>query len=251
MPSGGQTSTTTQQSGPPAYLEPYLRYGASQAQALYQSPSPSYYPGSTVANPSNATQAANQMAAARAVNGNPAEKAGQSYLQNVLGGAYLAPGNPYTAALNTSIAANILPSVNAQFSLGGRYGSPDHAGTLATSLANAEAPLMYQNYQQERANQQAAAGMAPTYAQQDWADIAGLQAAGQAQDQRAQNQIDGNMDRWNYDQNLAGNKLQQYLGLLLNGGYGGRSTATQTSPGGGFESVLGSGIGGFLAGLLP
>ena len=55
MPSGGQTSTTTQQSGPPAYLQPYLQYGAKQAQQLYQSPSPSYYPGSTVANPSNAT----------------------------------------------------------------------------------------------------------------------------------------------------------------------------------------------------
>jgi hypothetical protein len=249
MPSGGQTSTTTQQSGPPAYLQPYLRYGASQAQALYQSPSPSYYPGMTVANPSNATQASNQMAAARAVGGNPVENAGQSYLQGVLGGSYLTPGNPYTAGLNKSIEAGVLPTVNAQFSLGGRYGSPDHAGTLAASLANAEAPLMYSNYQQERANQQQAAGMAPSYAQQDWSDIAGLQASGQAQDQLAQNQVNGNIDRWNYNQNLAGNKLQQYLGLLLNGGFGGTSATTQTSPGGG--SVLGSGIGSFLAGLLP
>jgi hypothetical protein len=248
MPSGGQTSTTTQQSGPPAYLQPYLQYGASQAQQLYRSPSPSYYPGSTVANPSNATQASNQMAAARAVNGNPAENAGQSYLQGVLGGSYLTPGNPYTAALSQSIEANIVPTVDAQFSMGGRYGSPDHAGTLATSLANAEAPLMYSNYQQERANQQQAAGMAPSYAQQDWQDIAGLQGAGQAQDQLAQNKVNAGVNRWNYDQNLAGSKLQQYLGLLLNGGFGSLSNTTQTSPGG---SVLGSGLGGFLAGLLP
>ena len=52
MPDGGGTSTTTQNSGPPAYLQPYLTYGVKQAQQLYQSPAPTYYPGSTVATPS-------------------------------------------------------------------------------------------------------------------------------------------------------------------------------------------------------
>jgi hypothetical protein len=251
MPSGGQTSTTTQNSGPPAYLQPYLQYGAQQAQQLYQSPSPSYYPGSTVANPSNATQASNQMAAARATNGNPVENAGTGYLSRVLGGAYLTPGNPYTAALNKSIEANIVPTVDAQFSLAGRYGSPDQAGTLATSLANAEAPLMYQNYQSERANQQQAAGMAPAYGQQDWQDIAGLQSAGQAQDQLAQNQVNANLDRWNYNQNLAQNKLQQFMGLLLNSGFGSAGTSRQTQPGTDFGGLLGNAVGGFLSGLIP
>ena len=251
MPSSGQTSTMTQQSGPPAWLTPSLQYGAQQAKAIYQSPSPSYYPGTTVAAPSTATQAGNQMAAARAVNGNPVENAGTGYLSRVLGGTYLTPGNSYTAALNRSIEASVVPSVDSQFSLAGRYGSPDHAGTIATSLANAEAPLMYQNYQMERGNQQQAAGMAPAYAQQDWQNIAGLQSAGQAQDQLARNQVNANLGRWNYNQNLAQNKLQQFMGLLLNGGFGSAGMSKQTQPGTDFGGLLGNAVGGFLSGLIP
>ena len=122
---------------------------------------------------------------------------------------------------------------------------------MATALANAEAPLMYQNYQGERANQQAAAGMAPAYAQQDWQDIAGLQSAGQAQDQLAQNQVNANLDRWNYNQNLAQNKLQQFMGLLLNGGFGSAGMSKQTQPGTDFGGLLGNAVGGFLSGLIP
>jgi hypothetical protein len=177
-------------------------------------------PRHTVANPSTATQAGNQAAVARGLNGNAAENAGTGYLTNVLNGKYL--GGQNLDPVHRSIAASVIPGVNAQFSLGGRYGSPDHAGSMTTALANAEAPYDYGNYQTERANQQSAAGMAPSYASQDWQDIAGLQGAGSQQDQIAQNQVDANKQRWDYNQNLGQNKLQQYMQLLM-----GRTGATR------------------------
>jgi hypothetical protein len=73
MPSGGgNTTTTTQASGPPAWLQPFLKQGADQDWTLYNTPGPGYYPGTTVANPSTATQAGNQAAVARGLNGNAA-----------------------------------------------------------------------------------------------------------------------------------------------------------------------------------
>jgi hypothetical protein len=227
MPDGGGTpATQTQQQGPPQMLQPYLNYGLQQATQLYQSPSPSYYPGSQVAAPSTATQAGWQDAITRAQQGSQVGNAAQNYGTSVLSGAYLG-GNPYQDAVNQSITAATVPTVNAQFSLGGRYGSGAHQGTMETALANAIAPQEYQQYQNERSAQQNMAQMAPGLAGQDWTDIQGLMGAGGQQDQLAQNQINANMANWNYNQNLAQNKLQQYMQLLGSPAFGTSSTSTQ------------------------
>lgn len=242
MSGGGQTTTSTTSSGPPAYLQPYLQYGANQAQQIYKSSQPSYFPGATVASQSPATQAALSGTMARAINGSPLNKASSGYLSDVLGGRYLSAGNPNQAALNQSIADSVLPTVEGQFSAGGRYGSPAMAGTMTTALADAIAPSMYGNYQQERGYQQAAAGMAPNQAAQDYTDLGQLAQAGSQQDQYAQSLINANVARWNYDQNLQGNKLAQMMSLLNGGNYGTQGTSITTAPGGG--------LGGFLGGLL-
>ena len=242
MSGGGQTTSTTNSSGPPAYLQPYLRYGADQAQQIYKSSQPSYFPGATVANQSPATLAALSGTMARAINGSPLNRASSGYLGNVLNGQYLASGNPYQAALNQSISDSVLPTVESQFSASGRYGSPAMGASLTTALADAIAPSMYGNYQQERGYQQAAAGMAPNQAAQDYADLGQLAQAGSQQDQYAQGLINANIARWNYDQNLQGNKLAQMMSLLNGGNYGTQGTSSTTAPGGG--------LGGFLGGLL-
>ena len=249
MPGGdNQTSKTTSNQGPPAYLQPYLKYGAQQAQQLYQSSSPSYYPGSTVASQSPYTQAALQGTAARATNGSPLNAASSGYLQNVLGGDYLNAGNPYQGALDQSILGPVSANVNSQFSAAGRYGSGAHAGELGTAEVNALAPYQYGNYQQERANQQAAAGMAPNQAAQDYVDLGQLAAAGQQQDQYGQSLVNANVDKWNYNQNLPYNKLSQYMGLLNGNNYGTQGTSTQTTPSQGFN--WGGLLGGVLGGIL-
>src|SRR5258706_6345104 len=99
MSGGGQTTSNTTSSGPPAYLQPYLQYGAQQAQQIYNSSQPAYFPGSTVAGQSPATQAALSGTTARAINGSPLNKASSGYLGDVLAGKYLTPGNPYQNAL--------------------------------------------------------------------------------------------------------------------------------------------------------
>ena len=90
--------------------------------------------------------------------------------------------------------------------------------------------------------------MAPSYASQDWQDIAGLQGAGSQQDQIAQNQIDANKQRWDYNQNLGQNKLQQYMQLLMGPNWGNTTSGTTTTPdsSGGIPGM----IGGLLGGLL-
>jgi hypothetical protein len=240
MSGGGQTSTSTQTSGPPSYLAPFIQYGANQAAQIYQSPSPAYYPGSTIANRSPASQAGYQAAIAQGLHGDPALQAAGSYLANAAGGKYL--GGQSLDPIHRSLAAAIIPQVDAQFSLAGRYGSSDQAGSLTTALANAYAPYDYGNYQAERQLQQSAAGMAPAINAADWQNIQGLQQAGAGQDQFEQNRLNADIGRWNYDQNLAQSKLQQYMGLLLNPGFGTQGTTTQAQPSGG--------IGGFLGGLL-
>ena len=53
-------------------MQPYIAYGLSEAQKLYQSPStPSYFPGQGYVSPSQATEQSLQFAANRAVQGNP------------------------------------------------------------------------------------------------------------------------------------------------------------------------------------
>jgi hypothetical protein len=244
--SGGQTATTTQNSSPQPFLAPYAQYGAQQAAQQYASPAPQYYPGGTVAAQSPATQAAQQAAIGYGMSGNPVSNAAGGYLQNVLGGQYARAGNPYLGAVDKSLAASIVPQVDAQFSLAGRYGSPAQAGTMTTALANAEAPYHYGDYQQERANQQSAAGMAPTYDTLEQQRIGALQGAGQSMDTQAQNLINANVARWGYNQSLAQQKLGQFMNLLFPSGFGQQSTSTQTAPSGGIPGFLGGILGGLL-----
>ena len=250
MPSGGQTSTTTSSSGPPAYLQPYLTYGAKQAQSLYNSSAPSYYPGTTVARQSPYTIAADQGIAARAMNGSPVVGSANSYLQSVLRGKYLNAGNPYLGAVDQSVRDAVIPSVESQWSAGGRYGSPNMGSELTRQIADAIAPYHYGDYQSDRANQQAAMGAAPSLANQDWIDLQNLTNAGQGIDAYNQSLVSAPINEWNYNQNLAYNKLAQYMGLLLGGGFGSQGTTSQTQPGTSpLNSLLGLG-GGFLGAIL-
>ena len=239
MPSGGQSSTTQQTTQVPSWLQQGQQYGAQQAKAIYQSASPQYYPGTTVANQSPATQAANQGTIARAINGSPTNAAANGYLQSTLSPNFAMQQNANQGALNQSISDAVIPQVESQFSLGGRYGSPSMGGTMTTALADAIAPQMYGQYQANQQLQQGAAQMAPNQAAQDYTDLSALGATGAGQDQYAQNQINANMNQWNYNQNLDSQKLAQYMQLLNGANVPTNSTSTQSQPGGGIMGLLG------------
>lgn len=241
---GGGESTTTQSIDP--MLRPYVSYGLNEAQRLYQSSNPQYYPGQTYVSPSETTQAALQAQQTRALAGNPLLPAAQQQQQAVIGGQYLA-NNPFfnqaLAGAGQAASQQYFDAINAAqsgASQAGRYGSGaqenlfNRAGTtLANTLANKAGELAYTNYAAERARQEAAAAGAPQLAMADYGDIAQLAQVGQTQEGYQQAALEDAINRFNFEQNLPQNKLNQFLTQVYGAPQGAQSTTTQSSSGGG------------------
>ena len=242
--SGGGGTSTTQQGIDPM-LKPYITYGLNKAQSLYETQTPKYFEGQTYVSPSAATQASLQAAQNRAVGGNPLLPAAQQQQQNVISGQYL-QNNPYfnQAMKGAGQAAtqsywDAINQAQSGASQAGRYGSNvqadmfNRAGTtLANTLANKAGELAYGNYAAERGRQEAAAAGAPALAQADYADIQQLANVGQTQEQYQQQALQDQINRWNFQQNLPQNQLNQYLSQVYGAPAGTTSTTTQQSSGG-------------------
>lgn len=276
--SGNDTTKTTQKSEPWGPQAPYLKYGMDEATRLYQSAGPQYYPGSTVAGFSPTQQQAQQLGTQRALGGSQAMKNAQGfsnsvlsggfsgdagargYVNDVMGGKYL-NSDPYSDQVFQNIQSKVLPSVNSQFMGSGRYGSDSHAGTMTTDLTNAYAPYASQQYQQgldrmgqaasmaqnmyntDVANRFGAAGMAPTFAANDWTDINALSNIGGQQQQLGQQELNDAAARWQYYQQLPYDKLGQYMNNI-GGNYGGTVVGkTQTPQPSMFSQIAGGSLG--------
>jgi hypothetical protein len=285
MPSGGGSQTTVQRSEPWSRQIPYLlgdpKAGITgifpEANRLYQSEGPRYFPGQTVADIAPERQSALAAQAARATNGSSLTAAGAAELERTLGGAYLA-GNPYLQsaidAAARGVARNyqnaVAPGLDSTFALAGRYGSGAHVAAheaaernLAAQLADLAGNLGYQGYAAERANMLNALGAAPAFAQADYADIAQLADVGRTREAMAQALINDQVARWNFEQQMPADKLRQYA-ALVQGNLGGTTSTTQpysagagilggasTGAGiGGTFGPFGAGIGALLGGLL-
>ena len=269
--SGSSTPSTqvvTQQIDPA--MQPYISYGLQEAQKLYQNPSvPGYYPGQGYVSPTESTQQALQFGANRAVLGNPLLPQAQqtvSGMQNTFnpaiqqmqataGGEYLS-GNPFfSGAFDAASRAagttfqDQMQQVASNTSRAGRYGSgamgqlqDRAAGTFATALTDTAGKLAYQNYDAERARQEAAQGnignlygadyarqlqaaqMSPALAQADYQDISQLYQVGQAQESYQQAALADAMQRYNFQQNLPAAKLQSFLSAAYGAPMGQQTT---------------------------
>jgi hypothetical protein len=274
MSGPSDTQTTVQKSEPWSQQIPYLigdpKKGIAgifpEAHRLYQQPGPLYYPGQTVAGFSPEREMALQAQAARARSGSPLTAAGGAELDRTLGGAYL-NANPYLQGAIDATARGVTrnyqtavaPGIDSAFSQAGRYGSGAHLAAhqqaqqnLAAQLGDLAANLGYQNYAAERAHMLNALNAAPTYAQQDYADIAQLDAVGRARDAMAQALINDQVARWNFEQQTPADKLRQYA-ALIQGNFGGTTSTTQPySSGAGVLGGMGTGaqlFGGIGEGL--
>lgn len=148
-------------------------------------------------------------------------------------------------------------------------GAQTQAGlTQGVNLANAQQWLQAQQLNQQ--GQQYAAGMGQNLLQGGYGqslDAARLQGAltgqmaqlglmpaqtmaqaGSMDQSYQQSVLDDNIARWNWNQQLPWQQLQQYAGLVGNGGYGQNSTGS-TSGGGTSTSPLTGALGGGLASL--
>lgn len=262
MAVGTTTSTQTTQIDPT--IQPYLTYGLTEAQRLYQAGGPQYYQGQTYVSPSQATQTGIQALQERAGAGSPLTGAAQNQAYGTIQGDYLS-GNPFfqgafqpaaqaaTTAFNTAIN-----DVTSNASKAGRYGSGAMAnlqgaaaGQLAQKLTGTAGQLAYQNYADERARQQQATFGAPALAEADYADINKMLAAGQLGEGYQQQALQADMAKYGYQQQLPQTQLTNYLsniGLIPKA----QTTTTQqpyfTNP---TASALGTGLLGvqLLSGL--
>ena len=248
-----QTVTTE----PSEVLKPYLQYGLTEAQRLYQGG------GTPVVGQSEATKQAMQALQNRAMLGSPLLGSAQTQQLGTIQGDYLS-GNPFfqgafqpAAQQATSAFNQAIGNIGSQASRAGRYGSgamqnlqTQAAGQLAQGLTNTAGQLAYQNYAQERARQEAAAGNAPMMAQADYGDIQQLLNIGQLGEkyqQQAYNQPQQNLSA--FLSNIQGLPLGQStttpyytnptantLGILS--GIAGIGSLANQATGGGFGNWL-------------
>jgi hypothetical protein len=252
---GGGTNTVTRTELDPI-MRPFVQYGLEESTRLYQNPDmPQYFPGQTYVGPSQQTQAALAAAQQRATMGNPLVPAAQQAAQQTIQGGFLG-GNPFfegafrgaTQGAQTAYQdATQLALSNA--SRAGRYGSGamgtalDRAGgVFANALTNTAGQLAYQNYDTERARQQAMIGAAPGLAGADYQDINQLLQTGQAAEGYQEAAMADAVNRFNFAQQAPYMKLQSYL----SGAYGAPSGMQQTTPV--YRNQMGNILGGALTG---
>ena len=240
-------------------IQPYLQYGLTEAQKMYQGGGPAYYGGQTYVSPSATTQTGLQALEARASFGNPLLQSAQNQLQGTISGDYLS-GNPFfqgafrpAATAAESQYRQTLGDIGSKASLAGRYGSgamgslQDRAtNVFAQNLANTAGQLAYQNYAQERGAQQQATMAAPSMSQADYQDIQQLLNAGQLREGYTGQQTQADINKFNFMQNQPQQNLSNYLSMVY-GNPMGRVTNQQTSGPSGFQNLLGlAAVGGGL-----
>ena len=259
-----QTSTSSSTSTPPPAIEGILKTMSQDLTNYYlKNPNaPAYYPGSTVAPFSPQTQGALSALYQRGADGSPLSKAANDSAAATLSGQYLdIAGNPY---FQRALAAgfqpqteqlmnSVLPGLRSQFAGAGRTGGGADFDTtmravkdLDQAQANAAALAANNAYGQERANQMQALGLAPTLSAQDFQNLAAMLQAGQAVDQKAQQNIDADVARYTYQQTAQPNWIQSlarqlqaiYPGAQTNGSSNGFGSSSQAYTGFGGQAQL-------------
>jgi hypothetical protein len=241
---GGSSGKSETRQGIDPLLAPYVSYGLTEAQKLYQTDSPEYYAGQTYVSPSQQTQQALTAAQNRAMAGNPLLPAAQRQQQDVIEGRFLQNNPFFDQALAgasqgaTQVYNDAIAKAQGTSALAGRYGSNVSADlqnraatTLANTLANKYGELAYQNYGAERGIQEAAAGRAPSLAEADYDDINKLLQVGQAQEDYGKTALQADIDRFNFEQNKPYAKLQTFLSSVYGAPQGSVSTTTQSGGG--------------------
>lgn len=250
MSGGGgspKNQTTTVNNAPwseqiPLWKTSYQRLNdLYKAGALQVSP----YPGQTVAPISPETNKAWGMIADRAQAGSPLNNQAKSYYGDVLSGKHLGQDAPgFSSMLDRARNA-----VNANYALGGRFGSGAHSAAVAQGLGG----VLNDAYQAERSRMDTAAQVAPQLAQQDYYDAQQLAQVGDRREANMQDLINAEIQRYNALQQAPINELALYQNLI-GGNLGGTQTTTQPVQRNGANpwqigagiigSVLGAALGG-------
>lgn len=224
--------------GPAPKMEDFLIPGTENSSAL----APAYYQGQTIADQAPETLLAQDLTTNRALTGSPVMNNAQGLLSSTLQGDYL-NSNPYLDQNVNKALDSVQSRVNSVFGTGGRFGGGINQQVLAKELGDTAAGMYGQNYDQERNRQMQGMLFAPQMANQDYFDLGQLANVGAQKEGRAQSIINEDINRYNYNSNLAGNALRNYIGLT-GGQFGGtQTTSTPYSGGNNSGNLLGMGLG--------
>lgn len=261
MSKSGGTTSTTSSTAPSAFQQPYIDTMLSQAQNLYNSTGPSYYPGETVAGFTQPEKTAQQLlsesvplqqgqVASTALN----NYTGLSQAADVKNNPYLAQAvqgatQPIWQQLTDYALPQIRRSYESAGQVGGsRQGIAEGLATGRTSQAALDtAAKMYSDaYNTGMATQTQALNLAPTVSALQGVPAETLSSVGAQERAMEQSKISEDVNRYTYNQNLPYNKLTEFANLVTKP-LGGTGTSTVTAPTG---STAATDL-GLVAGLLP
>ena len=239
---GGGSSQTSNELDP--NVVPYVRDALSQQQKLYREGAPEYYGGQTYLDPNSAQSQAMALMSAQGRAGSPELQQANQLAQQTMNGDFLQNNPNFDAVMNTAGRKateqfnNATQSTMGQASMAGRYGSNAHAnlqagnaGKLATSLADTAGQYAYQNYANERQNQNAVMNNAQNFAANNYYDANQLMNAGNQQAQFDQSALNADIARHDYGQNAQQQHLSNYTQAVWGAPGGSRSTTSQSGGG--------------------
>ena len=267
---GGSTGTTQTvtnvNQAPWTAQQPYLKDVFSEAQGLYQSNIPQFYPESTVTPLGPESLAALEATQRRAIQGSDVQQIGRDQFNFTQAGGYL-NANPFlqgaigaaTRPLERNYQETTIPGIASQFIGSGRFGSEAYGGaqdrafdTHQQNLADVASRIAYGNYRDERGIQNQAVLQAPQYSQADFADIARLGAVGAARETEQDAFLQDQIARHNFGQTTPAAKLGQYS-AAIGGPMQGQIQSTELTPffrGNPAAGALGGAASGAAAGTM-
>lgn len=133
---------------------------------------------------------------------------------DVAAGKRFGMDDPGYATLRAKAGDDTLRDVNAMFTQSGRFGSGSHVGTATEALGNVYAGMDYNNYQQDIARQQQAAGMLPGLYSASQMPAQTALGVGQIQDADAMAARQGEFDQFNRTQNADYTRLLEMIGAF-------------------------------------
>lgn len=209
------------------------------------------YAGDWTADLTGGQNAAINAITQRGMQGSPLLKGAQGYAGDVLGGKYLGAGNPYLSQAMAAARDDIGREVGGAFSTGGMAGSPMHQQFLTEAWSKATAPLLFQNYENERQNQQQMAGLSPDLANADFSGLNQALGAQSVVQQQSQSEIDAKRQAWDLQQSEPYRRAQAAMGVVSGGPapvlQGGDAGSRGLVPGM-LQGALGGGVAGLATG---
>ena len=239
---GGGSSQTSNELDP--NVVPYVKDALSEQQKLYNEGAPDYYGGQTYLDPNSQQNQAMALMSAQARAGSPELRQANQLAQQTMNGDFLQNNPNFDAVMNTAgrkateIYNGATNKTFSDASMAGRYGSNAHAnlqagnaGKLAQSLSDTAGQLSYDNYANERQNQNAVMNNAQNIASNNYYDANQLMNVGNNQAQFDQTALDASIARHDYGENAQQQHLANYTNAVWGAPGGSRSTTSQSGGG--------------------